>query len=94
MEKIYITTPAYYPNDIPHIGHAYTTIASDILARWYRLKGNDVMFISGLDEHGEKIEKTAKDKGMKPKEFVDMMAKKFEKTWKILNISYDEFIRK
>jgi len=93
MEKIYITTPAYYPNDIPHIGHAYTTIASDILARWYRLKGNDVMFISGLDEHGEKIEKIAKEKGIKPKEFVNMMAKKFEKTWKLLNISYDEFIR-
>lgn len=93
MNKIYITTPAYYPNDVPHIGHSYTTIAADILARWHRLNGNDVMFISGLDEHGEKIEKTAKDKGMNPKKFVDMMAKKFEETWKLLNISYNGFIR-
>lgn len=93
MDKVYITTPAYYPNDIPHIGHAYTTISADILARWHRINGKDVMFISGLDEHGEKIEKTAKDKGMNPKEFVNMMAKKFEETWKLLNISYDGFIR-
>lgn len=95
MPKIYITTPAYYPNLSPHVGHAYTTIASDILARWWKLKiGNEnVMFISGLDEHGEKIEKAAEEKGLKPQEFVDMMAKKFLKTWKVLNISLDGFIR-
>jgi len=95
MSKIYITTPAYYPNLHPHVGHAYTTIGADILARWWRLKlgKENVMFISGLDEHGEKLEKAARERSMKPQEFVDMMAKIFQKTWKDLNISLDGFIR-
>ena len=95
MEKIYITTPAYYPNNVAHLGHAYTTIASDVLARWYRLKmpEKNVMFISGLDEHGEKLEKAAEERGMEPQKFVDMMALKFDATWKLLNISYNGFIR-
>lgn len=94
MPKVYITTPAYYPNDIPHIGHAYTTIVADVLARWYRLKmGKNVMFITGLDEHGSKIERAATEKGMKPQAFVDMMTKKFLATWKALDISHDGFIR-
>ncbi len=95
MKKVYITTPAYYPNDVAHIGHAYTTIAADALARWYRLKidKKNVMFISGLDEHGEKLEKAAHEVGMDPQKFVDMMAEKFQDTWKTLNISYDGFIR-
>ena len=95
MKKIYITTPAYYPNNVVHLGHAYTTIAADVIARWHSLKigSNNVMFISGLDEHGSKIEKVAKEKGMAPQEFVDMMAQKFLATWKLLNISYNGFIR-
>lgn len=95
MAKFYATTPAYYPNDIPHIGHAYTTIATDVVARWQRLKlgKTNVMFISGLDEHGSKIEKAAKEKGLTPQQFVDSMAEKFMNTWKTLDISYDRFIR-
>ena len=95
MAKFYITTPAYYPNNVPHLGHAYTTIIADALARWYRLSlgEKNVMFISGLDEHGEKIETTARDHKIEPQQFVDDMAKKFQKTWQLLNISYDDFIR-
>ena len=95
MKKIYITTPAYYPNDVPHIGHAYTTILADVLARWYRLKFNDknTILISGLDEHGEKIESTAKEKSLNPQKFVDMMADKFKETWAELNINFSGFIR-
>ena len=66
-KKFYITTPIYYPNDIPHIGHAYTTIAADILTRWYRLKKCEVFFLTGTDEHGKKIENAANKKGKKPK---------------------------
>ena len=95
MVKFYITTPAYYPNNVPHLGHAYTTIITDALARWYRLSLGDknVLFISGLDEHGEKIETTARDHKTQPQQFVDEMANKFEKTWQLLNISYNNFIR-
>ena len=95
MPKVYLTTPAYYPNDVAHIGHAYTTITADILARWHRLKigKENVMFITGLDEHGSKIEQAALAKGMKPQAFVDMMAEKFLAAWKALSISYDGFIR-
>ena len=95
-KKFYLTTPAFYPNDRAHIGHSYTMIAADVLARWYKLKLEDdrcVMFITGLDEHGEKIEKSAKDKNLEPQRFVDMMAEKFKDTWKILNIPYNGFIR-
>ncbi len=91
--KFYITTPAYYPNDVAHLGHAYTTIAADIIARWNRLCGKDVMFISGLDEHGSKIESSARAKNMSPQKFVDLMAEKFKSTWETLDISLDGFIR-
>lgn len=93
MDRFYITTPAYYPNDVPHLGHAYTTIAADVIARWKRLEGKKVFFISGLDEHGSKIEKTAREKKMEPQAFVDQMAEKYLGTWKLLNISLDGFIR-
>jgi len=92
-KKFYVTTPIYYPNDIPHIGHAYTTIAGDILARWHRVLGDKVFFLTGTDEHGKKIEQTAKNAGKKPKEFVDELVPKFKEAWKILNIDYDHFIR-
>lgn len=95
MAKFYITTPAYYPNNVPHLGHAYTSIVTDALARWQRLSlgKENVMFISGLDEHGEKIETTARDHKLEPQQFVDDIAKKFQNTWQLLNISYDGFIR-
>jgi methionyl-tRNA synthetase len=91
--KFYITTPIYYPNDVPHIGHAYTTLAADILARWNKLNGKDVFFLTGTDEHGKKIENTAKENKKKPKEFVDELIPKFKEAWKKLNINYDYFIR-
>ncbi len=92
-KKFYVTTPIYYPNDVPHIGHAYTTIAADILARWHKLKGDKVRFLTGTDEHGKKIENAAKEKGKKPKEFVDSLIPEFKKAWAKLNIKYDKFIR-
>jgi len=92
-KKYYVTTPIYYPNDIPHIGSAYTTIAADILARWHRLDGYETFFLTGLDEHGKKIEQAAQAKGLPPKLFVDEKAEHFVKAWKHLKISYDRFIR-
>ena len=92
-KKIYITTPIYYVNDKPHIGHAYTTIAADVLSRYYRNAGKEVFFLTGVDEHGAKIAEAAKEAGKDPKEFVDELADKFEKTWKNLNISNDKFFR-
>jgi len=93
MAKFYVTTPVYYPNDVPHIGHAYTTLAADVLARWNKIKGNKVWFLTGTDEHGKKIEQAAKKKGKKPKEFVDELVPKFKDAWKKLNINYSRFIR-
>jgi methionyl-tRNA synthetase len=91
--KFYITTPIYYLNDVPHIGHSYTTIAADIMARWKRLKGYDVFFLTGTDEHGAKIVAAAKENGKSPQEFVDEMSEKFKEAWKLLNISNTDFIR-
>lgn len=93
MKKFYITTPIYYVNDKPHLGHAYTTIAADVLARWHRLKGDDVFFLTGTDEHGEKMQEAAKKRGLSTKDFVDSLVPKFRETWKNLGISYDDFIR-
>src|SRR3989344_5023574 len=93
MVKFYVTTPIYYANSNPHIGSAYTTIAADILARWHRMLGKDVFFLTGTDEHGQKIQETAEKSGKKPQEFVDSIAKNFENTFKILNISNNFFIR-
>jgi len=93
MKKFYITTPIYYVNDKPHVGHAYTTIAADVIARWHRLKGEEVFFLTGTDEHGEKVQEAAKKAGKEPQEFVDALAPKFKDAWSKLNISYDKFIR-
>jgi methionyl-tRNA synthetase len=92
-KKFYITTPIYYTNNVPHIGHAYTTIAADVIARWHRLKGEKVFFLTGTDEHGEKIQKAAEAAGKPTKEFVDEIVAKFKEAWRVLNISYDDFIR-
>src|SRR3989338_303220 len=89
----YVTTPIYYPNDIPNIGHAYTTIAADILARWNSLLEKEVFFLTGTDEHGKKIESAAEKAGKKPKTFVDALVPEFKSAWKKLNIKYDRFIR-
>lgn len=91
--KYYITTPIYYVNDVPHIGHAYTTIAADVIARHHRLKGEDVFFLTGTDEHGQKVESAAKAKNTAPKEYVDKVCVAFKDAWKTLNISHDYFIR-
>jgi len=92
-EKFYVTTPIYYPNDIPHLGHAYTTIAGDVLARWNKLLGKEVFFLTGTDEHGKKIEKVAEKMGKSPKEFVDSIVPQFKEAWEKLNIDYSKFIR-
>ncbi len=91
--KFFVTTPIYYVNDIPHIGHAYTTLAADILARFNRLKGKDVFFLTGTDEHGQKVEKAAQEKGRTPKDHADIMVKNFKNLWLKLNIMNDAFIR-
>ncbi|MDR0408167.1 MAG: methionine--tRNA ligase [Campylobacteraceae bacterium] len=91
--KAYITTPIYYVNDIPHIGHAYTTIIADSLARFYRLKGYDTFFLTGTDEHGQKIEQAALAKGKSAKEYADEISAKFKALWDDFDISYDCFIR-
>lgn len=93
MDRFYVTTPIYYVNDIPHIGHAYTTIAADILARWNRLRGIPTFFLTGTDEHGQKIEKAASERHRSPKEHADIMVKNFKDLWLRLNISNDAFIR-
>lgn len=92
-EKFYITTPIYYPSGNPHIGHCYTTVACDSIARYKRLQGKDVMFLTGTDEHGLKIEQKAADKGVTPKEYVDEKVSVFKKLWEYMNISYDRYIR-
>jgi methionyl-tRNA synthetase len=89
----YITTPIYYVNDIPHIGHCYTTVIADILARFQRLIGKDVFFLTGTDEHGQKIEKAAESKNMTPIELVDNVVQRYKDLWQKLNISNDYFIR-
>jgi methionyl-tRNA synthetase len=89
----YITTPIYYVNDVPHIGHAYTTLACDVLARFKRLDGYDVMFLTGTDEHGQKVEKSAQAQGMAPKPFCDQVSQNFRELTRNMNYSNDQFIR-
>jgi methionyl-tRNA synthetase len=89
----YVTTPIYYVNDVPHIGHAYTTVAADILARFHRLNGKKVFFLTGTDEHGQKVEKAARERGRHPKEHADDMVENFRNLWEKLSVSNDAFIR-
>lgn len=93
MKRIYLTTPIYYVNATPHLGHAYTTIIVDIVARFYKLINYKVFFLTGTDEHGDKIQKAAKDKGKDPKNFVDEISYIFKKTWDYFNLTYNKFIR-
>lgn len=89
----YITTPIYYINDVPHIGHAYTSVAADVLSRYWKTKGEDVFLLTGTDEHGAKIAEAAEKAGRTPKEFIDDLVPRFKNTWKKLNIDYNQFIR-
>src|SRR3989338_10225503 len=89
----YVTTPIYYVNDNPHIGHAYTTILADVLSRYHRIAGDEVFFLTGLDEHGQKVEQAAKKHGLSPQEHADNMAPRFIELWKKLEIQNDDFIR-
>ena len=89
----YITTPIYYPSGNPHIGHCYTTVACDSIARYRRMQGREVMFLTGTDEHGLKIEQKAAEKGVTPKEYVDEIVEIFKRLWKFMNIDYDRYIR-
>lgn len=92
-QKCYITTPIYFPSGMPHLGTSYSTIVADVFARYKRLQGCDVMFTTGTDEHGQKIELNAAKVGKEPKAYVDEIVKDFKKLWKILGISYDKYIR-
>lgn len=91
--KFYITTPIYYVNDTPHIGHAYTSVAADVLARWRRLNGHEVFYLTGTDEHGAKIAQAAAKAGQSPKEFCDYISGEYKKAWEKLQITNDDFIR-
>ena len=91
--KYFLTTPIYYVNDKPHIGHAYTTILADVLARYHRTVGDDVFFLTGLDEHGLKVQQAADEKGISPQQHCDEMAPRFTNLWKKLHIKHDDFIR-
>src|SRR5450432_2664491 len=93
MKPFYVTTPIYYPNDKPHIGTAYSTIAADVLTRYQKLRGRPTRFLTGLDEHGAKIARAAEDKGLSPQAFTDTMHVPFRETWARLECEYDDFIR-
>ena len=93
MARFYYTTPIYYVNDKPHIGHAYTSLATDVLARWKRLEGHEVFFLTGTDEHGQKVEKAAQDAGMDPQAFTDQVSQSFRLLAERMGYSHDDFIR-
>ena len=92
-QTFYITTPIYYVNDVPHLGHAYTTLVADTLARFHRMRGDDTRFLTGTDEHGQKVEQTAAERGLSPQQLVDQVAPRFDETWKALGIEGYRFIR-
>src|SRR5918996_5211891 len=92
-DTFYITTPIYYVNDVPHIGHAYTTVAADFVARYHRLRGEKVFFLTGTDEHGQKVAQAAEERGLDPQAWCDQMVPRWREVWERLEISYDDFIR-
>src|SRR3990170_252738 len=92
-EVFYVTTPIYYPNDVPHIGHAYTTVATDFVARYHRLRGEEVFHLTGTDEHGLKLQRAAEAAGTSPQDWVDQMEPRWREVWARLDISYDDYIR-
>lgn len=92
-DVFYVTTPIYYPNDVPHIGHAYTSVAVDFVARYHRQKGEAVLFLTGTDEHGQKLQRAAEAEGVEPQSFVDAMEPRWREVWERLQISYDDYVR-
>ena len=92
-ENFYVTTPIYYVNDKPHIGHAYTTILADVLARYHRSLGEDTFFLTGTDEHGQKVQKAAEKRQMDPNQHCDETVVRFQELWRKLGITNDRFIR-
>src|SRR3989304_4571209 len=92
-KKFYITTPIYYPNAKPHIGTLYSSLIADVAARWNTLLGKDVFFMTGTDEHGQKLQEAAEAKGMQPKAFIDSIIPAFQDLWKLYEIDYTKFIR-
>src|SRR6185369_11830818 len=93
MNRFFITTPIYYVNDVPHIGHAYTTVACDVIARYHRLRGEKVFFLTGTDEHGQKVARAAEENGLDPKSWTDKIIPAWKEVWERLEISNDDFIR-
>jgi len=93
MDSYYVSTPIYYVNDEPHLGHIYTTIAADVLARYQRMSGKDVFFLTGVDEHGQKVQQAAEGRGIKPIELADQVVERYQSLWPELSISNDDFIR-
>ncbi len=93
MKRFYVTTPIYYVNDVPHIGHTYTTVLADVLARFQRLSGRQVYFLTGTDEHGQHVERAAQKQGTPPIELADRVVERYHQLWKKLGISNDDFIR-
>ena len=94
MSRFYITTAIDYPSGESHLGHAYEKVCADVIARWHRLQGDEVFFLTGTDEHGQKIKRYAQKAGKGPQEFVDEMSGQFRHLWQKLSISHDDFIRK
>ena len=92
-KTFYITTPIYYPSGNMHIGHTYTTVAADTMTRFKKMTGYDTYFLTGTDEHGQKIERKAAEAGVTPKQFVDKIVGETKELWKLMNIEYDDFIR-
>ena len=93
MSKFYVTTPIYYVNDAPHIGHAYTTILADVLSRYHHAAGDEVFFLTGLDEHGQKVKQAAEKGRLSPQAHCDELAPRFINLWQKLDIRYDDFVR-
>ena len=93
MKKFFVTTPIYYINDVPHIGHTCTTLAADIIARWHKQNSEEVFFLTGTDEHGQKVGDCAIKEGLEPLKYCDKIAPRFSEAWKSLDIKYDYFIR-
>ncbi|MGH2595951.1 MAG: class I tRNA ligase family protein, partial [Actinomycetota bacterium] len=92
-DVFYITTPIYYPNDVPHIGHAYNAVATDFIARFHRLRGEEVFHLTGTDEHGLKLQRAAEERGMTAQQWVDKMEPRWREVWSRLDIAYDDYIR-
>ena len=93
MSQYYVTTPIYYVNDVPHVGHIYTTVVADTLARYHRMAGSEVYFLTGTDEHGQKIERAAREQSLEPLELADRVVAVYHQLWEQLGMTHDDFVR-